>query len=254
MTDTQLRELIRSVVVEVLADRSVPAPAMVREPRNALVLFTGALLGFEASLESLKRLKATGAVNLDWTQTPSASKILDQNAIAAVGMCPAEKSLVMGHDLLIVPTATVNMLAKVANGIGDCLASNVLAEFIMLNKPVVVATNAACPDSADKRGWFPNMPEGYAAMLRGNLATIKSFGVRLSAAEKLDLAVLKKLATREPAQPVAAIVDCPEKLIHDGIISPLEQGTTLRVGAKALITALARETAAARHITVERMD
>ena len=48
MTEQELRSLIRQVVVEVLADVAPARP----QPRNALVLFTGALLGFEASLES----------------------------------------------------------------------------------------------------------------------------------------------------------------------------------------------------------
>ena len=60
-------------------------------------------------------------------------------------MTPAEESLVQAHDLLVVPTLTANLAAKVAHGIGDCLASNVVAEFIMSNKPVVVATNGVCP-------------------------------------------------------------------------------------------------------------
>ena len=113
------------------------------------MLFSGALLGFDAALESLKR--ASAHVNLAWRQTDSASRILDQERIAALGMTPVEKSLVQAHDLLIIPTLTANLAAKVAHGIGDCLASNVVAEFIMSNNPVVVATNAACPDSADRR-------------------------------------------------------------------------------------------------------
>ncbi|QXT63271.1 flavoprotein [Tessaracoccus palaemonis] len=261
MTEQELRSLIRQVVVEVLADGAPARP----EPRNALVLFTGALLGFEASLESLRRLKATGLVNLDWTQTHSASKILDQQAIESIGMCPAEKSLVMGHDMLIIPTATVNMVAKVAHGIGDCLASNVMAEFIMFDKPVVLSVNA-CGDTPDKRGWFPDLPAGYSRMLQGNLEALASFGVTLASSETLDEAVgsLSLSKGPEPAEGKAVStgstrfdklndpVVCAERLIHDGIVKTVAPRTTLRVGAGALITALARETAAARNIIIER--
>lgn len=251
MTDTELRALIRQIVTEVLEAGKAP------ERPNALVLFTGAVLGFEASIASLKRL--TGHVNLDYTQTFSAKKILDQEAIAAVGMTPVDSSLVSSHDLLIVPTATVNMVAKVVAGVGDCLASNVIAEFIMSDKPVVVVTNAACPDSADKRGWFPAMPEGYQRLLRENLAKLKSFGVRLTTAEELDSAVLQEAgltsATAAPASRAlaAGAVECPEPVIHEALVQNLTPGTVLRVGRSALITALAREAAASHDITFERV-
>ena len=62
MTESELRELIRGIVAEMLA--APPRP-------NALVLFSGALLGFDTAVASLKRL--VGDVNLNWTQTPRPS-------------------------------------------------------------------------------------------------------------------------------------------------------------------------------------
>ncbi len=240
MTEVQLRELIARIVAETLAGARPPR-------RNALVLFTGALLGFEAALASLGR--AQGVVNLDWIQTDSASRILDRSAIDAVGMTPADTSLAVSHDLLIVPTLTVNMVAKVTHGIGDCLASNVIAEFVMSGKPVVAATNAACPDSADKRGWFPAMPEGYAAMLRSNLETLASFGVRLTTAERLDWAVSQIVGT-----PVAqAGVDCDLKVISESVIKTMAPRSTVRIGRSSIVTDLAREAAASARITLERV-
>lgn len=246
MNETELRELIRSVVNEILARE---------QPTNALVLFTGALLGFEASLDSLAALKPH--VNLDWTQTPSAERVLDQQRIAAVGMTPASKSLVQGHDMLIIPTLTVNMVAKVVHGIGDCLASNVLSEFVMSNKPVVVAVNAACPDHVDKRGWFPHMPEGYAQVLRTNLTTLKSFGVRLSTAEKLDQTVLKVVRGQAPApQPQtaapAATEVCPERVITATTIWRMSPGSHVQFMPNAIITDRAKDEAAAAGITWEQ--
>lgn len=262
MNEQELRRLITEIVTGILNGQDAPA---VPAGPNALVLFSGALLGFEAALESLGRL--TGTVRCDWTQTPAATRILDQDAIAAVGMTPAAESLVSSHDLLVVPTATVNLVAKVAHGIGDCLASNVMAEFIMMNKPVVLATNAACPDSADKRGWFPDMPEGYQRMLRRNLADLKGFGVRLTSAERLDEAVASVAARlREsdaaatadaadcgPGAGPAGVVDCRERLIHEGIVRSLAPGSVVRIGRGTIVTPLARDAAAAAGITMERI-
>ena len=160
-------------------------------------------------------------------------------------MTPAEESLVQAHDLLVVPTLTANLAAKVAHGIGDCLASNVVAEFIMSNKPVVVATNGVCPDSADKRGWFPQMPSGYAAMLRENLAALKSFGVHLATAETLDR-VVREVAGAGDA------VHCTARVVTESVIRSLAPGSRLSVHRRAIITDLARDAAASSGVTITR--
>ena len=227
MNEEQLRELITRIVRDVLAEQPRQETPATGKP-NALVLFSGALLGFDAALESLKR--ASAHVNLDWRQTESASRILDQERIAALGMTPVETSLVQAHDLLIIPTLTANLAAKVAHGIGDCLASNVVA---------------ACPDSADKRGWFPQMPSGYAAMLRENLAALTSFGVHLATAETLDR-VVGEVAGAGDA------VHCTARVVTESAIRSLAPGSRLSVHRKAIITDLAREAAASSDITITR--
>ncbi len=238
MTEAELRELIRQVIADLTRSDASESPRS-----TALVLFSGALLGFEAAVESLGRLSAD--VDLDWTQTHSASRILDQSVIEAIGMTPASQSLVASHDLLIVPTLTVNLASKVANGIGDCLASNVMAEFIMSAKPVVMATNAVCPDSPDKQSWFPDMPAGYKDMLRRNLAALRSFGVRLSDAGKLDRAVLRSIGTARPAPAVVT-----EKVVTEATVAVHPDGSVIHLKPRAIVTDLAREAAARRGITL----
>lgn len=242
MTEHQLRELIRSVVSELLGQGPGAPPQ-----RAGLVLFSGALLGFDEAIDSLARLR--GRLPLDWIQTPSAERILDQARIAAAGLTPAAASLVAGHDLLILPTLTANLAAKLAHGVADCLASNVAAEFIMSNKPVIAVTNAASPDSPDKRGWFPSIPEGYAALLRGNLSALGSFGVRLTTAAELDRAVLHALgeATTDATESELA-------LITEATLADVPDGTVLRLAPRAIVTDLAREAATHRNIVLERRN
>lgn len=239
MTETDLRSLIAEILAETLARQARPTPRT-----NALVLFSGASLGFEESIAALGR--ARDAVNLDWIQTDSASRILDQAAIEAVGMTQASTSLVVSHELLIVPTLTVNLAAKVVRGIGDCLASNVMAEFIMSGKPVIAVTNAACPDSADKQGWFPAIPEGYATMLRDNLSRLASFGVRLTTAGRLDRAIERAIGSP------SLRVDCELKVISEAVVASFTPNSTVRIGSQSLVTDLAREAAASAQITLER--
>lgn len=252
MTEAELRELIRQTIEELLNP----------PPRRALVLFTGALLGFEDALDGLAEIGAAG-VELDYVQTPSAARILDQDRIAAVGMTEVSNKLVREHQMLIVPTLTVNIAAKVAHGIGDCLASNLLAEFIMANRPVVAVESAATPDSPEKQGWFPNMPAGYAARLRRNLAELAAFGVRLCSAQALPETVLQAwsdhaaagaatpAAAPQPAAP-APSVDCHRSLISHSVVQALASGTRLRVRPDARVTALAADAARARSIRIEK--
>lgn len=288
MNEHELRALIRSIVAEVLKAHTQSPTAPPR--KKALVMFSGALLGFEAALESLTRL--SGEIELHWTQTPSAQRILDQDKIAALGMTPVSQSLVESHDILIVPTLTVNAVAKIAHGIGDCLTSNVLAEFIMSGRPIVAAVNAACPDSKDKHSWFPNAPEPYRKVLRNNLAALKSFGVTLTTAELLDAEVRLLLGAPEtqpravpevtqppvlravPSEPVFCattgvcadwVGDYPdqtmddppigltERVVHDAMLRGIGEGTVVCVGRSAVITPLAKETARERNIRIERV-
>ncbi|HSO69702.1 MAG TPA: flavoprotein [Arachnia sp.] len=242
MTESQLRDLIREVIAGLMPQRVAPRAAS----STGLVLFTGALLGFEEACASLTRLNPQ--MSLDWIQTDSARRVLDQDTIAGIGMTPADKSLVASHDLLIVPTLTVNMVAKVVHGVGDCLASNVIAEFIMSGKPVVAVTNAACPDSEGKRSWFPHMPSGYQAMLRKNLATLRSFGVQLSDASRLDRAVLRQAGGPAVAPPSEAPA---ERVVTEATVAARSDGAIIRLHPRAIVTDLAREAAAKRHITLQ---
>lgn len=273
MTEDELKTIIRQVIADLLA----PAP------RRALVLFTGGLIGFEDAIASLQRLQATG-VQLDCIQTPSAQRVLDQRLIASVGMRDVTKNLVTDHDMLILPTLTANIAAKVAHGIADCLASNVTAEFIMSNRAIVASKSPVCPDSSGKKQWYPNIPAGYADLLRGNLATLASFGVRLAEARALCRTAIAAFEARDRLQrgplvaalgtsaaglsaaadkhavlpavaasaPAGNVVVCHDRLLSQRLVQQLPEGTELHVAANTVITALAQDTAAARSIRILR--
>ncbi|MDO5066822.1 MAG: flavoprotein [Propionibacteriaceae bacterium] len=219
-----------------------------RENRRpyVLVLFSGALLGFEDALESLRRLTQQGWP-LDWNQTPAASRILDQEAIASVGMTAAGPELVRSHEALVIPTMTVNLAAKVANGIGDCLASNVMAEFIMTNKPVIASVSGVCPDAPEKRSWFPDMPEGYATMLRTTLGRLASFGVHLAPAKSLDKALNRAFETE-----AGAGAEYRGQVLTAAAVAGFPTGTTVQLAAGTRVTALARDAARERGITLRQ--
>lgn len=194
MNPDQLRAIIRQTLVELLA----PAP------RRALVVFTGGLLGFDECLGGLRALADEG-VALDVVQTPSARRILDQHKIGALGLPQVDDHLVANHQMLIAPTLTVNVAAKVSHGIADCLASNLFSEFIMSNRLVVASSTAVSPDEAPKRSIYPEMPSGYAELLRANLTALTSFGVRLARSQALARTALAAFDRRDAAHKDALI-------------------------------------------------
>ena len=279
MTEAELRSLIRDAIIDVM----MPAP------RRALVLFTGGLLGFDHAVEGLRLLVADG-VQLDYLQTPSAERILDQAKIRSLGMREVSKRMVEEHNMLIAPTLTSNIAAKVAHGIADCLASNLFSEFIMSNRLVVVSRTAICPDGRAKQSWFPQMPPGYADLLRGNLAALASYGVRLADARALHRTAIAAWERRDrerrsplvaalgtsvagfvasvaaqvaeaPAAavvpvgapaPAAGVVPCGRTLISQQVIQQLPAGVELRIPVEAKVTAMARDLAATRSIRISR--
>jgi hypothetical protein len=218
MTDADVRTLIREAILEVVGP----------SPRRALVVFTGGLLGFDDCIGELALLKAEGA-QLDYIQTPSAERILDQDLIRSLGMRDVSKRMVEEHDMLIAPTLTSNIAAKVAHGLADCLASNLFSEFIMSNRLVVASRTAICPDGTAKQAWFPHMPPAYADLLRGNLAALASFGVRLTESRFIARTALAAWERRDAerraplvaalgtsvAGLVAALAD-PAAMVNDG--------------------------------------
>jgi hypothetical protein len=211
MIETEVRALVRDAIIDVLLP----------QPRRGLVLFTGGLLGFEDAVGSLRRLAASG-VQLDYLQTPSAVRILDQDLIASLGMRNVSRRMVEEHDLLIAPTLTANIAAKVAHGVADCLASNLFSEFIMSNRLVVASRTAICPDGAAKQSWFPHMPAGYADLLRGNLRALASFGVRLTDARFLcrtSLAAWDRRDRERSGALVAALGTSAAGFVHE-VVGP----------------------------------
>jgi hypothetical protein len=278
MTEAELRALIVDAILDLLS----PAP------RRALVLFTGGLLGFDQAVGELRLLAADG-IQLDYLQTPSAKRVLNQATIRSLGMRDVSKRMVEEHDMLIAPTLTSNIAAKVAHGVADCLASNLFSEFIMSNRIVVASRSAICPDDAPKRSWFPQMPPAYADLLRSNLATLDSFGVRLTDSRFLYRTAIAAWGRRDQARraPVVAalgtsvagfaagiaarmtelpasvdgnatatpppgVVPCRLSLISQQVIQPLPEGVELRIAAGARVTAMARDLATARSIRISR--
>ena len=229
MTADDVSALVRRALAELVTP----------PPRRALVLFTGALVGFERVIGELDLLAASG-VELEYVQTPSAERILDQRLIASVPMRPADRHLTGSHDTLVVATLTQNAAAKTAHGIADCLASNLLNDYLLAGRPVVAAASGCDPDDPDKRRWFPTIPEGLAAVMRENLETLRGFGVRTARTGALARTVLAAYERAERARtaPLTTALGMSRRELLDrlGASAP---ATPVAVGGRAARAAAA---------------
>lgn len=229
MTADDVSALVRRALAELVTP----------PPRRALVLFTGALIGFERVIGELDLLVASG-VELEYVQTPSAERILDQRLIASVPMRPADRHLTGSHDTLVVATLTQNAAAKTAHGIADCLASNLLNDYLLAGRPVVAAASGCDPDDPDKRRWFPTIPEGLAAVMRENLETLRGFGVRTARAGALARTVLAAYERAERARtaPLTTALGMSRRELLDRLGAPAP-ATPVAVGGRAARAAAA---------------
>jgi hypothetical protein len=262
MTEAELRTLIAQITADFLARQRA---------KRIMVLWAGALVGFPDAVASLQRLTDLG-VRLDFAQTPSAQRLLNQDTLAGLGT-PATGHFVLDHDILVVPTLTANLAAKVALGVADCLGSNVIADFIQTGKTVVVSQTSVDPTGAPKRSVYPTMPPAYAALLSDHLATLATYGVRLADADRLDEAVLAlpaptaESSTSPPEHLAAPAVPSSRvaggvtpsrppitagRLVSYATIAPLAPGSIVRVAPGAIVTAQALDFAQARGIHLER--
>ena len=278
MDEQALRQLIRVIIEEIMRrDR----------PKKALVMFTGALLGFGDALEGLRELKQAG-LPMTLLTTEAADCVLDRAKIDALGMAAPTVHLIDEHDILIVPTLTVNTTAKVAHGIADSLATNMISEFISYGKLVVAASSAADPDSAAKQARFPLMPPVQAALMRENLKKVRALGVRTCEVGDLACCVKETLGMAAapppapappppapvptppppppppvpvpspppPAPPAAGsygpVVPCGARVVGAREVFPLPDGAVLRVRPDAIVTDFAVDMAEKRSIIIER--
>ena len=280
MDEQALRSLIRAIIEEIMRrDR----------PRRALVMFTGALLGFDDALQGLRELKQAG-LPMTLLMTEAAECVLDVAKINALGMDAPTVHLIDQHDILIVPTMTVNTTAKVAHGIADSLATNMISEFISYGKLVVAASSAADPDSAAKQARFPLMPPAQAALMRDNLNRVRALGVRTCEVKELACCVKEVLDMAAPPpvpplpvpsptpnppvlpsldpvvpppapSPVSVLpspalygptVPCDARIVGAREVMALPDGAVLRVRPGAIVTDFATDMAEKRSIIIER--
>lgn len=253
-------QLLVQMVVRVLALLKTQ-PASPR--KRVLVLFGGASAGWQAGLDAIAMLAHDGHA-VTAVLTSSAASILGEGKIREAGagqvILPGvfadAPALVKEHDLVLIPTLSMNLAAKLALGLFDSLLTTLALGALLAGKPVLAVRDGADPEGAGGRVWGAT---GAAATLRArlsaNLKALESYGIRLVAVDEFVPAVQQCLSAS--SMPIAqtsspspgsvaesrALGGVAVAVITQADIAHLQEGGLLHIPKGSRLTPLAQETA-----------
>lgn len=196
---------------------------MVLSGKNVLLIISGGIAAYK-SLDLIRRLKERGA-KVTPVMTKGAQEFVTPLAVGALSATHVFTELFsrqdeqdVGHirlardcDLVLVAPATADLMAKMANGLADDLASTVL---LATDRDVLVAP------AMNPKMWL-------AKATRRNIETLKADGIRFIGPMAGEMAEKGEAGLGRMAEPLQ-IVDAVEKLL-DHAPKPLK-------GKKAIVT------------------
>jgi Flavoprotein len=236
--------------------------------KQVLVLFGGASAGWQAGLDAIAMLARDGHLTTV-VLTSSAVAILGEGKIREAGASQVilpgvfadAPALVREHDLVLIPTLSMNLAGKLAMGLFDSLLTTLALGALLAGKPVLAVRDGADPDGCGGRVWSAT---GAAATLRArltaNLKTLESYGIRLVAVDEFVPIVQQYLlASYTPSAQTSASADSrafvgvggaasagpvvAAAVITQADIAHLQEGGLLHIPKGSRLTPLARETA-----------
>lgn len=281
MTKNELQERLMSVIVEYMADEIIRR--YVAQCKKALVLYSGALLGFQDAMEGLKSLKEQGW-KLTVAMSQSAAEIITKErieeeltpeAIVTEGSPVDYRKLVDENNFVLIPSLSINTTAKVVNCISDNLLTRIISRSMIVGKPIIASIDGCCPDNEQRASMGFHVTEAYKVKLRSNLEDLRSFGVILTTSKNLAHKANKvfyskysfsndhKTETKKTPEKTAKNIACDLKPQTEGQTVKLDKNIisksdivinqrykTIIVKKGTLVTALAKDEAYKRGITI----
>lgn len=216
--------LIQKVVDEVIR-------RIKNQPKKALVLFTGATIGFRQAMDSLLKLQKDGW-QLKVVLSDDGMKVLNPEAIRKElnldvifnsGNITSQKDLYGSVDMIIIGSMTVNTAAKLAVGITDTVALSLINHGIMAGIPVVGAQDACDPDDPKRAALgMGKSSEMYRKMLHKNMNVLREFGISLVEADVLYEACIGKNPGKKAVEKAAEIqVTKTPKSVMNPVVSTI---------------------------------
>lgn len=193
----ELLDIVEKNFIEYIVDKVIEK--IYEQNKKALVIFTGAAIGFTQAIKSLRSLKCDGW-QFECVLSESAENVFGEGLIQDL-LNPkkifTEKNvksiseLVNNNNYVIIPCLTINTTSKLANCIYDNLATNIVMSAMSFDKPVIVSINGCCPDNEERNQMGFNVSEKLKEKLRDNISTLKSFDINITIAENLEKKVTK---------------------------------------------------------------
>ena len=246
-------------------------------PRNVLMLFSGASSGFVAGMEAVRRL-AGSPHTLTVMLTPAAAQIITETQVRQAGatnvIAPGAwantPELVRQTDLVLVPTLSMNLAARLALGLMDSPVATLILGGLLAGKPVLAIRDGADPNGgAGQVFGAAGAAPALRARLTGHLDTLASYGVELVGAGEFLLALERRLLTRcalqSPAQPAArawagmngrhapATTGTKAGFITETEILTLAPGSPVRLAPGSRLTPQAQDTAKRLGLILEQV-
>jgi hypothetical protein len=186
MNKTEFENALMSTIVDYISDQIVLR--YMEACKKAVVLFSGALIGYQDAVPALNELKKDG-----WKLTAVLSKAagqvlteerikndIDPEAIFVEGAPVNGRQIIDDNQFVIIPELTINTAAKVANCISDNLLTNMISRAMATGKPIVAAIDGCCPDNAVRAKIGFKVTDAYKARMRRNLEDLQDYGIVLT--------------------------------------------------------------------------
>ncbi len=234
---------------------------MHKEDKKALVLFTGGKIGFESSIESIKKLIYDG-----W----SLKVVLSKNADFVLGSNTIKQQLgiedifvedeikdinYLKQDIkkIIIPVLTMNSASKISLGISDTLITYLVSWGIMNDIPIIAAKDACDPENNIRFKSSSQVPTAYKNMIKDNLKKLESYNIKFTSAEKLYDTIVNFLKSSEPEKSQSVLLN--KKLITAEDVMKLQKDNCeILVSKDTIVTALAKERANSLGIRIKIKD
>lgn len=243
------------ILLDLLSDRIIARMGgrVQAKTRSALVLFAETDFGLDAALGQLQQLRDAGWA-FETVIAPEVRSLL-KDRLAGFGVAEIEGKawdLLDGHTTILVPTLSVSLAAKVVLGIADDPLSKILQGGLERGARIIAARDGVCPNGRDRRarGLLPNA--AYQATMSGHLQKLMDYGIELSWAARLAIAV--EGDTPASVMPIAA-----QRLVAartEGVFGLREarslDATELHLGHAVIVTPAAAEELRARDIALVR--
>ena len=250
MNRDQLREIVAEQVRRALRGELPAAEAEAGASRPSVVaVFCGGHAGLPTALQQTRlvaaRARVTALLSRAAKETIGEQRLKSEAGVHQVVLSEGAvdpRELAHRADVIVVAQLTHNSLAKIALGLSDTPATNVVLHGLLAGKPVVVARDGVdpalagcelCAGGADTARELLQLYDEYV----GRLA---AFGCRVVRAEQLSEATLEALTQGRPRREAPGA--SRRVITEDDVVRAARRGESIAV-AGAIVTALARDSA-----------